>query len=122
MNEKRWKTLVKKTLFDRVDADEDLGVLVFQTCFNFVTGVKDRRMVFTSEELTDLRIRHIQFRAAQEHTDLARDQDLLAALVGHDIIYRDVVGTGDNLDDQLRCDLSGLFWGDHVFKSDLRII
>ena len=59
MNEKRWKTLVKKTLLNRVDADEDLGVLVFQTCFNFVTGVKDRRMVFTSEELTDLRIGHI---------------------------------------------------------------
>ena len=81
MNEKGWKTLVKKTLFNGLDPDVKLGTLVFQPCFNFVTSMKDRRVVFASEKLSDLRICHVQFRAAKEHADLAWNDDLFTSLI-----------------------------------------
>ena len=122
MNEKRWKTLVKKTLFYRLDTDGDLGVFVFQTCFNFVTGVKDRSMIFASEKLSDLRIGHVQFRSAKEHADLSGNEDLFASFIRHDVAYGDVICTRNDLDNDLRCDLLGLLRGDHILKSYLCII
>ena len=121
LNSLWWKTLVKKTLFNGIDTDRKLCVVILQSCFNFVTGMKDRGVVFATEKLSDLRIGHVQFGTAEKHADLTRHDDLFAAFVGHDVIDRNVISASNDFDNDLSNDFDSQSGDgfDNSFADDL---
>ena len=76
--------------------------------------MKDRRVIPSSQDFSNVLERFVRHGTAQIHYDLTRMGQLLAPLLSGQIFRIDVKMFGYNIDDQLRRNLPGRVGGNQI--------